>query len=1173
LDLPGRPLTTWGDQLEDIHQVMVDFATEGLIYQEAGGQIKVWIFGRDQTPDQSWTSRFWDLISEDGSPCPDDQHPSKITLTTGRPLTNQVRGIKGNDGLVIWLSLNTRPVFDEGGGPPRAVIISFTDVTESKRAEEFLGADYLRQKIAMDLAKLVRWEYDAEADLFTFDEQFYALYGTSASEQGGNRMSSGEYARRFVPPEDRALVEKEIALSLAADDPDFMSQMEHRIIRADGQERFISVQYGIIKDETGRTIKTYGANQDITERRRAEDEFRRQRDRAEEYLEVVEAIIVALDRDGLVTLINRKGCELLGRQERDIIGRHWFSEFVPQPEGLETVFPIFKKITSGEMEGFDYFENDIITQGGSRRTVAWHNSYLLDEHGRIAGTLSAGEDITERKLAEEALRQSEEKYRLVVDNAAEVIAIFQDGTIKFANPRITEVFGYTWEQLASRTFADFIHPDDRPMVMKRYGRRMAGEEDATVHRWRIVRQDGRIRWLEVKTVTVAWEGRPAALSLITDITDHLAAERERDRLFDLSPDLLAVSGFDGFLRQLNPAWARTLGWTEGELLNRPWLDLVHPDDHSATVAAGGQLFAGVPVHGFENRYRCRDGSYRWLSWNSLPLVEEKLVFSVARDITDRKAMEKALRESQERFQMALQAAQVGVWDLDFRTLETVFSPTWYTMLGYEPDEFPSSFDAWLNLIHPDDRDRVLAAAQRTTGPGLENYNVKLRLRTRLGDYRWIKSQGRIMERDAEGRGVRMLGTQVDISDLKAVEEELRTNQNLLQGVLDVVTESEQRHRTLLESSPDPIVVYDLTGKATYVNRAFENTFGWSANEVLGSRIDFVPEEEQAETERAIERLFQEENNITLDCKRLTKDGRLRDVSLTASLFNDGTGRNAGCIVFLRDMTKRKRDEERLFQAAKMVSLGTLVSGIAHEINNPTNYILLNGEILAKVWDDVLPVLNRHQKRHGDLQLAGMPFDRAQGEIGKLISAISQGADRIRKIVQDLRTYSRRDSGELTEMVRVNEVIGSAESIVRSLIAKSTHRFSKRLAGNLPPVRGNRQKLEQVVINLLTNACQALERLDQELSLETSYDPEAGSVTIEVRDQGRGIPSHLLDQIMDPFFTTHRDTGTGLGLSITGGIVREHQGELKFDSAPGQGTTVTVVLPVAAEDLPGSGEGR
>ena len=270
-----------------------------------------------------------------------------------------------------------------------------------------------------------------------------------------------------------------------------------------------------------------------------------------------------------------------------------------------------------------------------------------------------------------------------------------------------------------------------------------------------------------------------------------------------------------------------------------------------------------------------------------------------------------------------------------------------------------------------------------------------------------------------------------------------------------------------------------------------------------------------------------------------------------------------------EIAERKRAEElakvqqqQLIQADKMASLGILVSGVAHEINNPDNFIMLNAKILSRVWNDAMPILQKYYEEKGDFVLAGVPYTSAYQKIVQLISGISEGADRIQKIVQSLRDFARQDTGDLNQQVDINLAVESAVVIVNNLIQKSTDHFSVALGSDLPTIQGNAQQLEQVLINLITNSCQALGDKAKSLLVSTSYDPHLDRVIIRVHDAGKGIYPDDLKHIIEPFFTTKRDIGgTGLGLSVSYNIVKNHAGALNFASEPGKGTTATVTLPV------------
>ncbi len=275
----------------------------------------------------------------------------------------------------------------------------------------------------------------------------------------------------------------------------------------------------------------------------------------------------------------------------------------------------------------------------------------------------------------------------------------------------------------------------------------------------------------------------------------------------------------------------------------------------------------------------------------------------------------------------------------------------------------------------------------------------------------------------------------------------------------------------------------------------------------------------------------------------------------------------------QEVVERKRAMEelavrqrQLIQADKMTSLGILVSGVAHEVNNPNGLILLNLPLLQKAFGDAEPILERHFQEHGDFRLGWLNYSRMRAEIPQLFEETLEGAKRIKRIVEDLKDFARRDDSEFTATVDFNRVVEAAVRLVDASIRKATVRFSTAYAPRLPAIKGNPQRIEQVVVNLILNACQALRGSDEAISLKTYCDHAAGEVVLEVRDEGRGIDPEVLPHLSDPFFTTKRESGgTGLGLSVSAGIVKEHGGALRFDSVSGQGTTVTLALPAPEED--------
>jgi signal transduction histidine kinase len=262
----------------------------------------------------------------------------------------------------------------------------------------------------------------------------------------------------------------------------------------------------------------------------------------------------------------------------------------------------------------------------------------------------------------------------------------------------------------------------------------------------------------------------------------------------------------------------------------------------------------------------------------------------------------------------------------------------------------------------------------------------------------------------------------------------------------------------------------------------------------------------------------------------------------------------------------KRRQQQLVQAGKMAALGVLVSGMAHEINNPNGLILLNLPLITDVLRDIDPILDAHYRERGDFKLGGLTYSRMRSELPLLLDETQEAAKRIKRIVDDLKQFSRKSDADFKELVDLNNVVRTSLRLVDNTLRRSTNNYRVHYAEPLPKVKGNSHRLEQVIVNLLLNSCQALEGPGKGIFVTTSHDRKASTVLIEVRDEGSGIPPEHLSRLTDPFFTTKRDTGgTGLGLAISAEIVREHGGAIRFESASGKGTTVVMTLPAATEE--------
>jgi len=253
---------------------------------------------------------------------------------------------------------------------------------------------------------------------------------------------------------------------------------------------------------------------------------------------------------------------------------------------------------------------------------------------------------------------------------------------------------------------------------------------------------------------------------------------------------------------------------------------------------------------------------------------------------------------------------------------------------------------------------------------------------------------------------------------------------------------------------------------------------------------------------------------------------------------------------------------RLADADRMMSLGRLVAGIAHEINNPSSFITINVQVLKDLYAGLLPELDARHDEQGDFPVAGLMYSQARTDIVHLLDGIETGALRIKDTIHWLQDYSRPTSAGVVTTVNLNDVVRAAGQLLHTFVRRSTHRFDTGYADSLPALAGDFQRLVQVVIALIQNACEALPDRDRAVRIRTHHDQAAHMATLVVEDEGVGIAAEDIARVFDPFFTTKQERGClGLGLYAARQILAYHHALISCQSLPGEGTTVTVQFPL------------
>ncbi|MBN1881483.1 MAG: PAS domain S-box protein [Deltaproteobacteria bacterium] len=384
-----------------------------------------------------------------------------------------------------------------------------------------------------------------------------------------------------------------------------------------------------------------------------------------------------------------------------------------------------------------------------------------------------------------------------------------------------------------------------------------------------------------------------------DITDNSDLNKGKNLLFNLSLDFLCIAGFDGYFKLLNPTWALVLGWSEKELMSKPFIEFVHPDDRASTISAADSLQDGQLVFTFENRYQCRDGSYRWLSWNSLPMTDEQMIIAVARNVSEQKTVEHQLRESEQNFKTLAESLPLalGLYSLESQKI-IYLNPAYERIYGYSVEYQYENPQKWFDMIHKEDQDRVVKLF-------IERYSVSFDVEYRIyrpdGDLCWIRLHY-IPQKNENKEVAQIIWFSEDITEKKKSEEELIA--------------SERNYREIFNATNEAIFVHDAnTGEIFDVNPAMCEIFGYSYKEALALTVEDIsagtPPYTSKESLEWIHRADTEGPQL-FEWRAKTKKGELLWVEV--NLKKGSIGGVDRILAVVRDISERKNAEQALIKS-------------------------------------------------------------------------------------------------------------------------------------------------------------------------------------------------------------------------------------------------------------------
>jgi len=747
-----------------------------------------------------------------------------------------------------------------------------------------------------------------------------------------------------------------------------------------------------------------------------------------------------------------------------------------------------------------------------------------------------------RDHAEDALPAAEQDVRTLVASLDAIVweAEGESLAVSFVSQGAERLLGYQAGEADQMSvfWSRFLHPEDRIRVMTA-AREALRSGKGTSLEYRVLTADGRLRWFRDSLCPVPGRaGAPGRLrGVMVDVTEShhihdalLASEALFRTLFENATIGIYRTTPDGRILTVNPALLRLLGYDSFEEMSRRNLEEGGFEPSYPRSDFRRRLDEGGIVQGMEAAWTRRDGSVVFIreSARAVKAADGAVLYydGVVEDVTESHRAHEALLESEERFRIIFQHAAVGAALVDVEGRMLVVNDRYCEITGHSREQLVGkSFHA---ITHPDDQGIQEDGLRALLNGTIPKFSLEKRYIGADGAMRW----GRLfisLVRDREGTPKHFVGVVEDITESKLAEAAL--------------IESERRFREMADSAPAMIWTSDREGHAIFFNRQ-ALTFTGCAMEHLAGRgwVDFVHPEDLKRLQSSFAVMRHSHGSGETEFRVRRADGAYRWLLAIAIPRFDGA-EYVGHIGINVDITELKRNHEQIAASQKLESLGVLAGGIAHDFNNLLGSILAESELLLDYFTE------SSSEREG-------------------IERIQTVARRASEIVRQMMAFAGRETTAL-EPLDVSALIGELLGLLKVSISKRAV-LSVNLATGLPAVRANAAGVRQVVMNLITNASEALEDRAGTITVATSLvriakDPElpAGDyVRLEVSDTGSGMTPAVQSRIFDPFFTT-KFTGRGLGLPAAQGIVKGHGGAIRFASAPGAGTRFEVLLPRAA----------
>jgi PAS domain S-box-containing protein len=1030
-------------------------------------------------------------------------------IARGEAVENYETRRRRKDGEEIHVSLTVSPIRNDRGEIIGASKIA-RDISARIVAQESLWRSEEQLRLAQSAARVGIWDWEPDSNRLSWTGEMLNLYGI------GQAIENYAEWRKLVHVDDLARVEAERGEAIRRRQ---IFNVEYRILHGAGELRWISSRGQGYYGEDGKLVRVLGINMDVTERRRAEEERLKFQALVESSLDY----IGMAEPDGNGIYLNPAGRAMVGVEDIEEIRRRRPADFVAEEaQGFfqETVLP--ELVTRGVWEG----ELPLKHQKTGAAIDAYRAFFLVKDPitGKPMCIANVSRDIRERKRAEAELRESEQRFKALADSAPVLIWINGAEGAQFCNHAYREFVGVDDDAaLEGFRWADYIHPEDRGDYLDAYNR--------AFERWerfdsdaRFRRADGEYRWMKslgMPRFTQTGEFLGYAGCSI-DIHDAKIAEVQLALLAALvnsSQDAIYSFTLDGKVVSWNSAAENLYGWAEEEVLGKWWVSFLPPEKAPELDQVIARIRVGELVTRFETQGRRKDGSSFDVSLTYSPVVAQDKIIAIsaiARDISERKQSEEDRAQQARLLQLSLDA--IIVWNYASGAIE-YWNEGAAKLYGYTAGEvFGRSVHTVLETFYP------VAAAE-----------VQKKLQ-QTGEW-----DGRLVHTQKSGGRVAVLSRMQKIARPQGdVVLEVNRDITIIEEAEQAVAEAAAHVKAIVDTAVDGIITIDERGSIESFNPAAERIFGRARDEILGKDISLLMPEfagNFASVSRA--------SGGARETVGRRRDGGEFPVELGLSETVAGEARFYTCLV--RDASARKEAERALVEAKNAADAANrakseFLANMSHEIRNPMTGIMGYADILLGRLED-------------------------RGAI-ECVRTIKDSGQYLLQIINDLLDLAKVEAQGLElekEEVHLPTFLTDVYTLMEGAARAKGLPLSLRYDGVIPyEIESDPKRLRQILINLLGNAIKFTDRGGVELAVH--FDAEAAELQFRVSDSGIGMTQEQQHNLFKPF--TQGDSsmtkiygGTGLGLAITKRLVEALEGRIGVTSAPGQGSTFQVTLPV------------